>query len=236
MMIYDKGLSTTWNPWETGFTDPGQRQKLWRLKKCDNRSKLQASEDRNLVYALNDLNNLGNRLSLPRNVLDTASRIYRQALEEDVIRGRTISKIVAACLYMACRRCGVVRRLDEISRVSRIQSKDIAKFYRLLLWELDADVPRQGTRGIISRLVSKLGLRGETERLASLLLEGAEESRLTNGKHPAGIAASCIYISTRVTVERVTQEEVSHEAGITEVTIRNRYREILEKLDITIPL
>jgi len=235
LMSHDHGLSTTFNPREVGGGRE-QKSKMWRLKRWDNRVKMSGSEKKNLATALDRLKNLGDRLSLPRNVLKTASRIYRHALKKDLIRGRSIKRIAAASLYMACRECHVVRDLEEIAEKIGINTRDLARVYRLLYWGIDDDVPNTEIRRVISRLVSKLGLQGETERIAALILEGAEAERLTAGKHPAGIASACVYISSRIMKEDITQGDVGSEAGITCVTIRSRYKELIQKQDITIKL
>jgi len=60
--------------------------------------------------------------------------------------------------------------------------------------------------------------------------------KLTSGRGPAGIAAAATYIATVLTNERKTQREIAEIASVTEVTIRNRYKELLEKLMIEVPL
>ena len=64
----------------------------------------------------------------------------------------------------------------------------------------------------------------------------ATNQELTSGRGPTGMAAASLYIASVLCGERKTQQEVSDVAGVTEVTIRNRYKEIAEKLNINILL
>ncbi|MDK2782335.1 MAG: transcription initiation factor [Archaeoglobi archaeon] len=88
----------------------------------------------------------------------------------------------------------------------------------------------------IPRFCSALGLSSRVQQKAIEILKQAQEKELTSGRGPTGVAAAAIYISSVLCGERRTQREVAEVAGITEVTIRNRYKELAEKLDIEIIL
>jgi transcription initiation factor TFIIB len=88
----------------------------------------------------------------------------------------------------------------------------------------------------VPRFCSGLTLKGEVQSRAVEILRQAGERELTSGRGPTGVAAAAIYISSILGGERRTQREVAEVAGVTEVTIRNRYKELAEKLDIEIIL
>jgi len=239
LTMHDKGLSTNigkGKDYSGRRIKSGSKYKFYRLRKWNRRSKYSDSKHRNLSQALSHIGRIGNRLNLPRNVLETASKIYREALEKDLIQGRTIKGVAATSIYIACRKCKVVRSLEEISEEAPHSVKQLARIYRHIYWNLDREVPRSEIRGIISRLVNRLGLLGGTEKIASKILGQAEDDMLTGGRGPAGMAAACIYISCQLMGEHVTQTEIADLSGVTEVTIRNRYKELMEKLYIVIPL
>lgn len=234
--IHDKGLSTTIS-WENkDYTGrklgPEERSRLYRLRKWHRRSKVSSSSQRNLANALNEMSKISNKINLPTNVVETSSMIYRRALQKQLIRGRTIQSIVVASIYMACRQCGVIRTLEDVANAANITKKDAARNYRFLIRELKSTVPKPNPSGYISKIINKLELNGETEQLALTILRRAGELRLTSGRGPGGVAAACVYISSHLTGERRTQSEIAREAQITEVTIRNRYKEITQHLDI----
>lgn len=238
LTIHDRGLSTSIGWKNTDYAgrklSPETRNKLYRLRKWNRRSKITDSFNRNLSQALSTMTKLANKMNLPRNVLETSSMIYRKALKSNLIRGRTIQSVVVASLYTACRQCGVVRSLTDVAEAADIPRKTAARNYRFLRRKLKLNVPRVQRTGYINRLVSQLRLHGHTEILAMKILEEASKKNFTHGRSPAGIAAACIYVSSRITNEGLTQHQVAHVAQVTEVTIRNRYKELVNKLDIDV--
>jgi transcription initiation factor TFIIB len=175
---------------------------------------------------------MASALGLPRNVRETAAVVYRDAVDKNLIRGRSIEGVAAAALYAACRQCSVPRTLDEIAEVSRVSRKEIGRISRELGLKLLPTSPID----YVPRFCSGLTLKGEVQSRAVEILRQAGERELTSGRGPTGVAAAAIYISSILGGERRTQREVAEVAGVTEVTIRNRYKELAEKLDIEIIL
>lgn len=234
--IHDKGLSTTigWQNKDASGKklSPEERARLYRLRKWNRRTKVSDSTHRNLAHALSEMSKIAYKLNLPRNVIETSSLLYRKAIRKQLIRGRTIQSVAVASVYMACRKCNIIRTLEDVSKAASITKKEAARNYRFLLRELDTDVPQIDPHGYISKIINKLELSGETEMVAIRILENAMKLRLTSGRGPSGIAAACIYISSQITGERRTQTEIAREAQVTEVTIRNRYKELTDRLDL----
>jgi transcription initiation factor TFIIB len=228
--IHDKGLSTTIDISDRDATGrslrPNERAKLYRLRKWHRRIKVSDSIQRNLSHALSEISKLSYSLNLPRNVVETSSVIYRRAIQMRLIRGRAIRYMAVASIYMACRQCGVLRSLNDVAEAADISRKDAARNYRFLVKKLKASVPQVDPQGYISKIVIRLGLKGETERLAKVILKMSSEMKLTSGRSASGIAAACVYISCKLTGERKTQGDIAREAQVTEVTIRNRYKEL----------
>ena len=238
--IHDKGLSTIidWTGrdiYGRGLK-PEQRAQAYRLRKWNRRSKVSGASERNLAYALSELTKIAYKLNLPKNVLETSSVIYRQVVRKRLIRGRSIQGVAAASIYMACRQCHVIRTLEEVGRAANISKKESGRNYRFLLRKLNTRVPPVEAKSYISKFVNQLTLSGSVENLAMQILEQASDMRLTSGRGPAGIAAAATYIASLLTDERRTQGEIARGAQVTEVTIRNRYKELAQKLSIEMDL
>lgn len=234
--IHDKGLSTIidWSGrdiYGRGLK-PEQRAQAYRLRKWNRRSKVSGASERNLAYALSELTKVAYKLNLPKNVLETASVLYRQVVRKRLIRGRSIQGVAAASIYMACRQCNVIRTLEEVGAAANISKKESGRNYRFLLRKLDTKVPPVEAKNYVSKFVNQLTLSGNVENIAMLILEQAIVMRLTSGRGPAGIAAAATYIASLLTDERRTQGEIARGAHVTEVTIRNRYKELTQKLVI----
>ncbi len=239
-LIHDKGLSTTidWrNKDSSGRDIPSkQRAQLYRMRKWQQRIRVSNAKERNLTIALTELNKIASKLDLPKNVRETAAVVYRKAVDKGLIRGRSIEGVVAACIYAACRKCLVPRTLDEIAEAAMIDRKEIGRIYRFTLRELGINLSPTTPIDYIPRFCSALGLSKDVEIKAIDILNKAMNMQLTSGRGPTGVAAAAIYIASVLIGERRTQQEISEVAGVTEVTIRNRYKEIAEKLEIEITM
>jgi transcription initiation factor TFIIB len=229
--IHDKGLSTNLGWQNQDFSgkqlSSEMRSKVYRLRKWQRRSMISDTKNRNLSQALIEMSKIQSKLNLPRNVIETSSLIYRKALNANMIRGRSIESIAVASIYLACRQCGIIRSLEDVAGSCNISKKNVARNYRFLLRELKPNVPQVDSQDYIGKIVSNLGLIGDTERLAKTILHRASMMKLTVGRGPAGMAAASVYISTRITGDHRTQGAIAVEAQVTEVTIRNRYKELL---------
>ncbi|SEH38553.1 MULTISPECIES: transcription initiation factor IIB [Halopenitus] len=230
--MHDKGLSTNidWRDQDAyGRSLSGrQRQKMQRLRKWNERFRTRDSKERNLKQALGEIDRMASALGLPDNVRETASVIYRRALDEDLLPGRSIEGVSTSCVYAAARMAGVPRSLDEISDVSRVEKSEIARTYRYVVRELKLEVKPADPEQYVPRFASALELSDEAEMRAKQLLKNAKEKGVHSGKSPVGLAAAAVYAAALLTNEKTTQAAVSEVADISEVTIRNRYHELLE--------
>lgn len=240
LTIHDKGLSTEigWkNKDPYGKSIPTRnRAQLYRLRKWQRRIRVSNATERNLAFALAELDRIASSMALPRNVRETAAMIYRRAVAKNLIRGRSIEGVVAAALYGSCRQCNVPRTLDEIAGKSRIGRKEIGRTYRFMTRELKLKLLPTRPQDYIPRFCSELKLKGEVQSRSNEILKEATERELTSGRGPTGVAAAAIYIASVQVGERRTQREVAEVAGVTEVTIRNRYKELTEKLNLRVIL
>jgi len=236
-MMHDEGLSTN-----IGWQDKDaygqalssrQRQKMQRLRTWNERFRTRDSKERNLKQALGEIDRMASALGLPKNVRETASVIYRRALDDDLLPGRSIEGVATASLYAAARQAGTPRSLDEIANVSRVEKDEIARTYRYVVRELNLEIQPADPESYVPRFASELGISEEAERRARQLLDTAKEQGIHSGKSPVGLAAAAVYAASLLTNEKVTQNEVSDVANISEVTIRNRYHELLEAEEST---
>ncbi len=228
---FDQGLGT-----EVGrkadlyqLNDSG-KNKFFRLRKWQNR--ISTAIERNLKLALAELKRVSSFLKLPGSVEEEGSRIYTMAVRKGLVRGRSMESVVAGALYAACRRHDVPRTLDELSEASNIEKKEIGRTYRFITRELGITILPSNPSDYIARFASTLKLGPETQSKAVEIIESAQSVELTSGRGPTGIAAAALYVAALINGEKKTQREVADVAGVTEVTIRNRYKELLEELDL----
>ena len=206
------------------------RNKFFRLRKWQYR--ISTAIERNLKLALAELKRVSSFLKLPKMVEEEAAMIYTQAVQRGLVRGRSMESVVSGALYAACRRHEVPRTLDELSEASGIEKKEIGRTYRFVTRELGINILPSNPADYIARFASSLKLSAESQSKAVEILEKAQQAELTSGRGPTGIAAASLYVSALIHGEKRTQREVADVAGVTEVTIRNRYKELLDKLKL----
>ncbi|MDA1197411.1 MAG: transcription initiation factor IIB [Nanoarchaeota archaeon] len=228
---FDQGLGTEVGQKGDLFKLGGKdRNKFFRLRKWQYR--ISTAIERNLKLALAELKRVSSYLKLPRSVEEEAARVYTLAVQRGLVRGRTMESVVAGALYAACRRHDVPRTLDELSEASGIEKKEIGRTYRFVTRELGIKILPSNPADYIARFASALKLSAETQSNSVEILEKAQKAELTSGRGPTGIAAAALYVAALMHGEKRTQREVADVAGVTEVTIRNRYKELLEQLNL----
>lgn len=228
---FDRGLGTEIGQRGDLFSMGSKsRNKFMRLRKWQYR--ISTAIERNLKLALSELKRVSSYLKLPHAVEEEAARIYTLAVQRGLVRGRSMESVAAGALYAACRGHEVPRTLDELSEASNIDKKEIGRTYRFITRELGLTIRPSNPADYISRFASALKLSPETQSRSIKILEQAQDHELTSGRGPTGIAAAALYVSALMHNERRTQREVADVAGVTEVTIRNRYKELLEKLGL----
>jgi len=215
---------------------PKKQAQLHRIRKWHKRTSVASPMERNLTIALGELDRIASYLGLSESTRETAALLYRKAVKAELIRGRLIESVVAAVVYAVCRMQGIPRTLDEIAQVSGIEKKEIGRAYRFLRRELNLNVPLTDPASYVPKFCSALGLSGKVQEKAIALLKKAMRKGLISGRGPTGVAAAAVYIASAMMGERRTQKEVADVAGVTEVTIRNRYRELKKELKLKVEL
>lgn len=238
LSVHDKGLST--------FIDHANkdafgkelavpiRLQMLRLRRWQIRARVHSSIDRNLSQAMTELDRLTDKLQIPGTIKEQAALLYRRALDKGLVRGRSILAITAASLYAACRFTRTPRTLKEVSKVSYVRRKDIARCYRLLIRVFNLHMPIIDPIHCIPKIASRVQITEKLQQTAIHLLHQADEKKVVAGKDPMGLAAAALYISCVLDGVRKTQKEIAIASGVTEVTVRNRYKGLRDVLCLDI--
>jgi transcription initiation factor TFIIB len=213
------------------------------LRKWQQRIRVSSPRERRLSNVLAKIGDTCKVLNLSKNVLETSSMIYRNLDGKMDVKGKSVASITAATIFMACKQCDVVRSLNEICagictvKDLKAKTKLAAKYYRNMVMELGASSTPVVT---MDRYISKIANLSKTdvrvERLALEIFEKTRNKNLADGKAPNGIAAAYLYVASILLGQNVLQRDVSSVAGVTEVTIRNRCKEILTSYKLCVTL
>lgn len=234
MVMHDMGLSTKIGWKVVGESEIGDFQvdSLSKIRQWERKTYAPSGTLRNLSRGLSEIAFICSNLGLPNNVMETASSIYRKVAKGKVMRGRSIRVMAAAAVYLACKKCGIPRMLKEIASSLNINKKSMARCYRFLINSLNIASPSTDLKLYVSRFVNNLNLRGEVEKLAMEILECVKFCGIIDGKGPMGLAAASTYLVSILLGYRLTQREVAEVTKVTEVTLRNRYKELLRNVNI----
>ncbi len=243
VMLHDKGLST-----EIGYAPRGRMgnsrdymRRIRSLKKWQRRAAFRTSAERNLMMGLRDISRMAAVLGLPSSVKETAAVVHRRAVQKKLIIGRSTFGIATASVYAACRICGVPRTIEEISTVSQLDDssgtarREVARSYRVLSRKLQLGLGTPTPFDFLERLSSELGIDQEIKSRSIEIMKIASDRNISVGKSPVSITAASIYIAGREAGKKCRQRDIAAAAGITEVTVRNRYKELVKKLNIELP-
>ena len=225
ILLPDMGLSTIID--KTSIKSPD----LKRAAKWNSRM---TWDKRNMLIATTELKRIGSNLNLPNHVKKTAIRLYIEAFKKKLLRGRSINGMVAACLYFACRERKIPRTLQEILDETSISAKNVRRCYRTLIRELNLKVPSTDPISLIPRFIAELDLDAEAENATIKILQSFISKFSTSGKDPKGLCAGALYLVCKMKDKRVSQKEIANLVGVTEVTLRSRYKELVKMLNILV--
>lgn len=231
-LMHDKGLSTTIS-WQNKdaygrLVGKEKRAKLHRLRRWDERFRTKDAHERNLKQAFNEIQRMASALGLPQPVRETAAVIYRRAVEQELLPGRSIEAMATAALYAAARQHETPRTLVDCTAVSRVEQLPTQRAYWYLSRELGLQIKPADPIQYVSQFGSALDVSDEAIHQARELLTTAKTQNVHSGRKPAGLAAGALYAASHLTNEQVTQMTVSEVTGISRMTIRARYQELLE--------
>jgi len=225
ILMPDMGLSTVIDKIKINNPD------LKRAAKWNTRITWQK---RNLLIASTELKRIASNLNLPNHIKEDAMRLYIEAFKRKLLRGRSINAMVAASLYLACRREEFPRTLQEILDEASASAKDVRRSFSVLIRELNLKTNSTDPISLIPRYITELGLDAEIERLTTNILKRYRSKFSISGKDPKGLCAGAIYLVCKIKNLSLTQQQITDSVGITEVTLRSRYKELKTKLNITV--
>lgn len=188
-------------------------------------------QNRNLLIASTELKRIATNLNLPEHVKEEAMRLYREAFKMKLLRGRSINGMIAACIYYACRKKGVPRTFQEVLDQSTEKPRDVRRCYRAIIKELNLRVPNTDPVSLVPKYIASLNLSLDMIDLVMKIIKVYKLKLPTSGKDPKGIVAGALYLACKLNNKELTQKQIADAIGVTEVTLRSRYKEF-EKLNI----
>lgn len=233
LTMYDRGLSSVIgaNKDSSGNALSNKtKYEFNRLRTWDQRSKSKSTATLSKAFTL--LNGMKTKLGIPDSVVENAAYIYRKIVNAKLTRGRTMASLVSASLYAACRENNIPRTLDDIATAGNIERRILSRDLRTIIKKLGLNLNQYDTSSFISKISNNMNLKEKTKRDAFDILKRCEVKEITAGKHPVAQAAASLYIACIINNEKISQKKFAEEAGVSDVTIRNRVFLIKKTLKI----
>jgi transcription initiation factor TFIIB len=249
---HDMGLSTIIGRTDRDYTGnriaTSVKSTIDKLRVLDYRTQLYSATDRSLKKAFSELDILKDKLALPDSVVEKTAYIYRKAQQRGMIRGRTVSAMLAAAIYIACREIRVGKTLKDIAEGSNVKPKILSQSYRILLTELDIKTPMLDPMKCITKIASKMKLNERITRQAMSIMYEAIKKEVTTGKDPMGLASAVLYMAytnnnirgsdisskrrdtNNENTNNGSQTSFAQAAGVTDVTLRHTIKDLKSRL------
>ncbi len=238
--LHDKGLGSVIGiedrDSKMNLLNSEKKYEMFRLRKLQKRIRMMNPTDRSLSEGLRLINTICNTLSfhngqkIPGQVEDTACMIYRKALKEKLIKGKSIEELVAGSVYFAIRKHKLPVKLSEVAKGVGMNKKMVWRAYRRLVIGLEDYVEPPNITRYLNKLCESFKLYGEAEGTAHKICSIAKEVGVARGRDPYAVAGASAYISSILYNQKKTQKEIARVAGTTEVTLRKRYKELAREL------
>lgn len=233
LKVHDQGLST-----KISFSKVKDRVRAIKLQRLHDKLRVSA-KDKKLVTYLSILNNEAAKLEVPEFVKETAAFILRKLVEGGLAKRIDVYTLIAAVLYYSCEVNGIPKHSQEIkSRYSLSQSefwKALRRIYKVSA-QLENIRPKIRPVEYIPKIVEKLNLPPLIATKAAEMVDIMYKNGLTSGKGYLALSAATVYLISTLMDSKKTQKEIADALNITEVTIRNRYKEIIKNFDIEVSL
>jgi transcription initiation factor TFIIB len=219
---------------DTGFIGQDSVSKKSAKRFQRTKKHVSDSKEKTIEPALMKIKDVAETLNIPEEAVEDAAMLYRMAAGKGLVKGRSMDAMVAAVIYAACRRMEIPRTLESIAEFFGLKEKDIGRSFRFLFRKLGIKIPPPKPEKFAYHICTKLGLSEEVATQATRILKLARKMGATMGREPVGVAAAAVYMACQEQGIHRTQRELAQAAGVTEVTVRNRYKELLERIRPTL--
>uniref|UniRef100_A0A0E0CWN1 ditrans,polycis-polyprenyl diphosphate synthase [(2E,6E)-farnesyldiphosphate specific] n=1 Tax=Oryza meridionalis TaxID=40149 RepID=A0A0E0CWN1_9ORYZ len=176
-------------------------------------------------------------LRLDRDIADHAFELFKDCSSATCLRNRSVEALATAALVQAIREAQEPRTLQEISTASNLPQKEIGKYIKILGESLKLSQPLNSNSIAVHmpRFCSLLQLNKSAQELAAHIGEVVVNKCFCTRRNPISISAAAIYLACQLEDKRKTQAEICKVTGLTEVTLRKVYKELLENWDDLLP-
>ena len=233
LKMIDMGLSTLIEAKDKDVTGKSlsieNRRMFYRLRMWDRNSR-SAVTSKSFQKAFTLLDAISSKLGLPESVIEESAYLFRKIAARKILAERSTAAMLSATIYATCRITDTPRTLQDISDAGNIKKKVLQRTYRFLAKEMDLSPEAYTPSEFVTRIAKGLSISEKTQRLTFKILDLCAKKQVSTSKNPMAMAAAAIHLASTINTEKVSQLKISKISGISAVTIRERRKEIVEKV------
>ena len=202
--------------------------------------------EQRVLQGILKLEEISRKLQLDKEIKKKAAEVYKKAILKDLIKGRKNNVVISTCIYIAARKLGLNISLERICLEAGVGKRLLARNIRTFCRKLNIELKPTRIEEVLFSLSKSLSLSEEDLTKAYQIIQSAREQGINlNGKNRFGIAAAAIYLATeggrgnnKIKNKHkhkniITQRKLSIITGVTEITIKNRVRELRSCLSLS---
>ena len=183
---------------------------------------------RSILLASEEIERISNEIKVSDSIKESALEIFSSSSKAGLVRGRSSEKVAAAAIYTACRMANLPRTLDEVADKTNLNRNELSRLHRLITRKLKLKINITNTVNLLPRFSEKLALNRNIEIYAQDIINTVENSDYRQGISPAALLGAALYLSCKKNKIRRSQLEIAKAVGTSEVTLRNRAKEIIK--------
>jgi transcription initiation factor TFIIB len=230
--VHDSGIGST------EFSTHNKSIKWLNMKRLQKKIRVE-KKNRIVEKALRHLNEYVKIIEPPKYVSETAGMILQKCVDGKNYKDKTLRLLAIAALYVAYKVYGLPQSAKMYAKKMNISLKDLWRAEKIIytnVKNVNKMIKKDEPEYYVPYIINKLSLSPKVQYLANKIIRLAKELGLNNGKSAVGLATAAVYVASILLNEKRTQIDVAKTVNVTDVTIRNRYNDIVRSFDITISM
>ncbi|ABN64454.2 Transcription factor IIIB 70 kDa subunit (TFIIIB) (B-related factor) (BRF) [Scheffersomyces stipitis CBS 6054] len=187
------------------------------------------SREQTLSNGKRKIRKIAHALKIADYIAESAGGWFKLALTQNFVQGRRSQNVLAACLYVACRKERTHHMLIDFSSRLQISVYSLGATFLKLVKALNiVKLPLADPSIFIQHFAEKLDFKEKATKVVKDAVKLAHQMSsdwIDAGRRPAGIAGACVLLAARMNNFRRTHSEIVAVAHVAEETLQKRLNE-----------
>lgn len=196
-----------------------------KIRIIDKRQKI----DRTQITGAYEIDRICDKLSLTSLVRDDANNIFLECKKRKLLRGRRTKDFAASCVYVSYRIAGYPKNFNEFKEITNTSVSLLRSYSSLIKQELQIITKVMSAEQYLAMIISEI-TPTPSLRVQKMTIDILQKYPEKQGKDPKILAAGALYYACILNDEGISQRVIAISAKISEISVRNRYRDMRKKI------